>query len=476
MPKSRHTLLLTSLLVTAACSGDFGATPGGVQDMGFARELIDAGRIPPPEAFTVEGMYSEHDLPLEGEPCETLLCLRGALGLAPTLDGEASAWLQVGLSSTIDPQTFSRDDIALIAAIDVSCSMGWNYGEDSETPGKVTRELMRRVAAEMGANDRVAIVTYGSSVDTKLGFTPGDQQSKIQGVIDDLTDDGSTNMEAGLKRAFELARSLQGDAQQIRVMLFTDAQPNVGATDSSEFSRMVADAADDGIGITIIGAGLGLGQELVNEMAHLRGGNAFSLFDTEGVGELMADSWPWMVSPIAYDMKLEIEAPGDYRVADTYGFPGSAEEAVQAKLEVASVFLSRRRGALLVRLTNGDLAYDGLDVAGRLTYVTRDGATVEDHIQVKNDGATLDERGQWYAQTSVGRSVALAVLVGAMKSSAELYAANDQPAAVRLMDKALQRFEGDAAGDDTLAPEVTLSKKYLELLRASAPQGSLYDR
>ncbi|MBI4510497.1 MAG: hypothetical protein HY698_12765 [Deltaproteobacteria bacterium] len=33
--------------------GDFGATPGGVKDMRFARELVKNGKVPPPEAFLV---------------------------------------------------------------------------------------------------------------------------------------------------------------------------------------------------------------------------------------------------------------------------------------------------------------------------------------------------------------------------------------------------------------------------------------
>ncbi|MFW5878327.1 MAG: hypothetical protein ACOCVR_00775, partial [Myxococcota bacterium] len=111
----------------AAMESGFGATAGGVQDMGLAREFIDKGMVPPPETFVVEGMFSEHDLPLDGPTCTSLLCLRAAAGVAPTLDGEDSAWLQVGLSSTIDPETFQREPQTLVMAIDVSGSMESEY-------------------------------------------------------------------------------------------------------------------------------------------------------------------------------------------------------------------------------------------------------------------------------------------------------------------------------------------------------------
>ena len=57
---------------TSASAGDLGATQGGVQDLGSARELIDNGRVPPPESFVVEGMYSEHDLGLPGQLLQVL--------------------------------------------------------------------------------------------------------------------------------------------------------------------------------------------------------------------------------------------------------------------------------------------------------------------------------------------------------------------------------------------------------------------
>ena len=74
MPKTTPVLVSLSLLVLAGCgasmsAGGFGVTPGGAQDMGHARALIEAGQIPSSADYTVEGLFSEHDLPLDGAPC-----------------------------------------------------------------------------------------------------------------------------------------------------------------------------------------------------------------------------------------------------------------------------------------------------------------------------------------------------------------------------------------------------------------------
>ena len=126
----------------------------------------------------------------------------------------------------------------------------------------------------------------------------------IQAVIDGLSEAGSTNMEGGLIQAYELAREADAQTDEVRLMLFTDVQPNVGATEPTEFEQLAADGAEDGIGLTVMAIGVGMGQEVLNAISQVRGGNAFDLFELEDVDELMDDSWPWMISPIAYDLSV----------------------------------------------------------------------------------------------------------------------------------------------------------------------------
>jgi Ca-activated chloride channel family protein len=99
----------------ASGGGDFGATPGGVKDLRLARELIASGMIPPPEALPVEGMFAEHDLALDGAPCTQVLCLRAAGGVAPDRAGQPRGWLQVALSSNVNPDVWQPPDTTFIS-------------------------------------------------------------------------------------------------------------------------------------------------------------------------------------------------------------------------------------------------------------------------------------------------------------------------------------------------------------------------
>jgi Ca-activated chloride channel homolog len=473
---------LCLLLALTGCSesgvygggGGFGATQGGIKDMRFARELVKNGQVPPPEAFVVEGMFSEHDLPLTGGPCANTFCARGASGIAPTSTGDSALWVQVGLSSTVTPDTFKRPPTTFIFTVDVSGSMGWDYSNGEQqypTPGALARKLLRGLNERLDARDRVAVVTYGSTVSEPLSLT-GWHGPELRNVIDGLTTNGSTNMEAGLRRAIEIARVARQDSNDVRILLFTDEQPNVGATAPEAFGGMVAGAASEGIGLTVFGLGLGLGSQVMEAMSHLRGGNAFSFTLNDQIDQLLVDDWPWFTVPIAHDLKLSVNCKEGRSVAASYGFPG-AETA--SSLDVSSIFLSKRRGALLLRLTGDSTSPEVADV--HLSYVTPAGEPVEEGLRINTTALTPDARGQSWQQPSVGRTVALALLVSGMKDAATTYT-GDRASATVALRAAVARFELDVQSLSAveLSSEVEFARALVKLMESNAPMGDLYDR
>jgi len=476
-----HLLLVT---LFAACGGDgyggptggdFGATPGGVKDMRFARELIANGQVPPAAALLVEGMFAEHDLGLTGAPCNDTLCLRAALGVAPDRDGDQRGWLQVGMSSNVDPDTFQRPDTTYIMTVDVSGSMGWGYDGEYPSPGELARELLNALVDPIEGRDQVAIVTYGSEIRTALPLTSGIEESRIRGVINGLREAGSTDMYGGLVRAYEIGRQARANGRDnVRVILFTDVQPNVGPTSASAFDNLVSEGAEDGVHITVVGLGLGMGPEVMQSMAKVRGANAYSMTKSEHIAEFVADEYPWFTVPIAYDLAVDVRHSSGLSIDQGYGFPTGFGE--DPRLDVATVFLSKRKGALLLSLaeeTEGalDLAYADAD----LSWANPSGVVRQMSVRATRDGATLDERGQWFAQESTARTTALALLVSGMHDAAAAYS-GDPALATTIMRTAQDRFAADAAaiGAPDLAPEVELGQAMLDLIEERAPQGSLY--
>ncbi|HEY5950169.1 MAG TPA: VWA domain-containing protein [Kofleriaceae bacterium] len=449
----------------------FGATPGGVKDLHLARELIAKGQVPPADALLVEAMFAEHDLPLAGAPCDRTLCVRAAAGFAPDLAAEPHGYAQVGLSSAIDPATWQRPSTTFIYTVDVSGSMGWGSGV---TPGELSRKLMHQLTDQLRADDRVAIVTYGSDVKTPLGLTAGSNRSAIHDAINELSEDGSTNMEAGMMRAYNVGALAVGKTQQVRVIVFTDVQPNVGATTGTAFNTLVANAAAEQVHTTVLALGTGIGPEVMRAMASLRGANAFSLTSTEQVDTFIDDEYPWFTTPIAYSLRVNAALANNWSIARGLGFP-AASDAEQVGLKAETVFLSKRRGALLVELTSPDATVTGLAGTFSLAYVEPDGTPITDTADFAWDGTAVDERGQWFAQHGVARTTALGLLADGMHAAAKLYN-TDQAHALDVMRAASDRFALDAAslGDTDLGIEVELASALTSLIEQHAPQGTLY--
>ncbi len=474
----RGSLVFALAMVAAAgCGGldgggsGFGATVGGVKDMNLARALIARGQIPPPAALLVEGMFAEHDLGLAGAPCVDTLCLRAAAGVAPDGDDAPRGWLQVGLSSNVDPELYRRPPTTFIYTVDVSGSMGWGTDPELSTPGGLARKLLHRLADEIGPGDKGAIVTYGSTVTVPLDVTA--DRTRLHAAIDRLTETGVTDMESGVRKAYELGRQAKARGEQVRIVLFTDVQPNVGATSPSAFEGMVTDGAEDGVAMTVLGLGLGMGPEIMQSMAHVHGANAFGVITDADVDGFIADEYPWFVAPIAYDLSVGLRLPDGLTIDTPYGFPAGFGD--DPTMTAASVFLSKKRGALLVSLAGDAPALAGLAVDLDLAWVTPGGFAKSTALHVARAGAPLDARGHWFAQPTAARTTALALLVEGMHAAAEQYPFSAAEAEVT-MAAALARFEADAeaSGAEDLAPEVALARALLALIEARAPQGTLY--
>lgn len=441
-----------------------GATPGGAQDIAYFRDRVEAGEVPLPEVFTPEGLFSEHDLPLSADaPCERLLCTN-AKAVAGQLAAQPDVrWLaQLGFASGLTTETFERAPLNLVAVVDKSCSMS---GEPIDTVKASLHELVER---HLGPEDQLSIVLYGANVATHLEPTPASERGALRAAIDGIAIDGSTNMEAGLVRGFDVARrsrrSFDGTS---RVMLFTDERPNTGRTDAEGFMGLARAASEDGIGMTTIGVGVQFGAELAQQVSSVRGGNLFFFPDTGAMRERFHDDFDTMVTELAYDLRVEVQPADGVRISGLYGVPGDAVEWTDdggLVLEVTTIFLSRDRGGLYVALApDGPRSQRRLgDEVAEITlgYDPRDGAR-----SVTTTAVALVEPGA--GDEGLTRGLALVDEATTLKQATTLHHHdNDQEAAWQLVRALRGRLE--AVRDGALEPERELVRQLEGTLAALA--------
>jgi len=392
---SRRTLSTLPILVfLAGCnnlgsSADMGVTPGGSQDIELARSLIEEGQVPSREHFTAEGLFSEHDLPLDGAPCEQSLCPRAAASIVNPVDGSgAQVLVQLGFGTNIQEDTFERSALDVAVALDISCSMQGSM--------PALKHAFRELVDQMDENDRMSIVTYGTvaRVHERLRAMDAGGKERMLDAIKDLDDGGSTNMEEGMSKAIEQLQDAS-DREDVskRVMLFTDVQPNTGATGEDTFLGIVRDAADDDIGMTLFGIGLHMGSELAEEMSEVRGGNSVFLSGSEKIKQVF-DELDTLVTPIAYNLDVAVSAAQELSFRRAIGAPLD-EESGQVEMGASTLFLSRRQGGIgaLLEIEISEelpLPEQPWEIASfQISYESLDGEIIEEELSLSWDGGSI---------------------------------------------------------------------------------------
>ena len=332
-------------------------TAGGAQDINYFRGSVDRGEVPHADTMTSEGLLSQHDLILTSTtPCMQTLCLNGeAMKMSSGNMLGADYFLGLAFDTNIDGATWSRDPLNLVVVIDKSGSM-------SGEPLEQARKSVRAAIGKMQPGDQISIVLYGNVVETYLEPTKITRSNKgaLKTKVKAIESRGSTNMEAGLVRAFELAKSTQADFDGMtRVMLFTDERPNVGKTDAGSFMGMAEAASEFDIGMTTVGVGIIFGAELATKVSSVRGGNLFFVRDDDDIERLFSTEFDFMVSEVARDMTVRVTPRSGYKISGIYGVPQDSFTRLgdSVEMSVATAFLSSAGGGLFLGVTrdNPDL-------------------------------------------------------------------------------------------------------------------------
>jgi Ca-activated chloride channel family protein len=336
--------------VPGSGGGNLGVTPGGAQDIGYVREVVETGYVPLPTHLAVEGLFSEHHLPIEEEePCQQLLCVRSAVAAAPVFNrDDMSYFVQVGFSSGLTAETFERPPLNLAVVIDKSGSMR-DSGTENEPKIGAVKSALQLMVDRLGEDDRLAIIAFNNDAWLMMESTPVTDREEIKRIIGSLTAAGGTCIECGLQLGFEIVAANQSEERLARVLLLTDALPNVGRTGEGAFLTMASEYADIGIGLSTFGVGFNFGQELVSELSRIRGGNYFFLEDAARIEEIFTVDFDYLVTPLAYDLHMEVQPSAGFVTKDVYGIESwDTEQTIQ--LDVNTLFLSRNHGAVLLEL------------------------------------------------------------------------------------------------------------------------------
>jgi len=284
----------------------------------IAQRYIQDGNTPDPASVRVEEWVNAfaQDYPA---PEQDAFAIVADGGPTPFLERD-EVLLRIGLQARAVSER-QRQPASLTFVIDTSGSMGME--ERLET----VKDALRILVRNLDRRDRIAIVTFGSDARIVLEPTPADDDRAILAAIDQLQPDGSTNLEAGLRMGYDLARRTLSEAGIDRIVLASDGVANVGLTDADGILAGIRRDAAAGIELVSVGVGMGnYNDALLEQLADHGDGFYAYINDRTEAERLFRDDLTKTLQTVALDAKAQVTFDPD--VVDAYRLLGYENRAI----------------------------------------------------------------------------------------------------------------------------------------------------
>ena len=189
----------------------------------------------------------------------------------------------------------------LVFLIDVSGSMS------SRDKLPLLKTAFSHLVDQLGENDVISIVTYSGQEAVVLDGCSGNKKENILAAINSLVASGSTNGQAGLQKAYQLAEKHRIEGGNNRIIMASDGDLNVGITSESELKAFITAKRDAGIFLSVLGFGTGNYRDEKMETLADNGNGVYLYIDGESEAEkVFSTDLLGNLYTVAKDVKMQI--------------------------------------------------------------------------------------------------------------------------------------------------------------------------
>ncbi len=212
----------------------------------------------------------------------------------------------------------------LVFLIDVSGSMS---GQD-KLP--LLKKAFSYLVGNLGANDTVSIVTYSGKEAIVLDGCDGLDSEAIMNAINSLKASGSTNGEAGLTMAYQIAEKHFIAGGNNRIIMASDGDLNVGISSKDELTQYIEQKRDQGVYLSVLGFGTGNYRDDRMEALADNGNGVYYYIDGENEAEkVFGTDLIGTLYTVANDVKLQVEF--DPQLVEAYRLIGYDNRRLSAE-------------------------------------------------------------------------------------------------------------------------------------------------
>lgn len=268
----------------------------------LARKYLETGVTPDPAAIRPEEFLNAFDYRYRA-PVDDDFALH--METVPSPFGEGY-YLRVGVQAR-ELSAEETHPVHLTFAIDVSGSM--SQGNRLE----LVKQSLSRLIDQLQARDRVAIIMYSTEARQILPPTSAQDKATILAELERLRPAGGTDVEVGLKEAFQTAQRMYQPEAYNRVILCSDGVANRGRRSADAILAQVRPAGREQIPLSTLGFGMqGYNDVLLEQLAN-RGDGNYGYIDTlQEAQRLLVDQFSSNMHLLARDVKLQLKFDPQY--------------------------------------------------------------------------------------------------------------------------------------------------------------------
>ncbi len=297
----------------------------------LVRQAINAGRYVDPSLVRTYEFLNYHSFEYAAPTAAEQLAV--AATMRKTSEPEEFS-LQVALRSA-DRARAEMKPLHTTIVLDTSGSMA---GPSIE----LARQFVERFAGSARAGDAVSLVVANRDATALLEHSVVDAPEATARELAALLQrpearpNDVTNLERGIKRAYEIAAKHATDQSASRVMLISDGAANFGRTSKRVIEKHAADADKQGIYLIGVGLGVGFNDMLMNAFTD-RGRGAYVFLDSAAEIErvLAGRSFAANFDVSLKDVRLKMVMPDGWSVKSFHG-----EQISRSKSKVTPQYLA----------------------------------------------------------------------------------------------------------------------------------------
>lgn len=350
---------------------------------GIALRFAADGNVPDPASVRVEEWVNAFDQDYPAPEGETFAVFVDG-GPSPFID-DRELLLRIGIKAR-ETSDRARPNAALTFVIDTSGSM------ERENRLELVKDALRELVLNLGRGDSIAVVTFSDDARVILPPTSATDEDTILDAIDELRPGGSTNLDAGLRLGFALAReTFLGDGID-RIVLASDGVANVGLTDAQGILRQISEDAAAGIELVSIGVGMGnYNDALLEQLADQGDGFYAYLNDLDEARRLFSEDLTGTLQTVALDAKVQVtfdpDVVAEYRLLGYENRAIADEQFRDPEVPAGAIGAGHSVTALYVIRLRADLVDAGSLGSVRLRWTEpgdRDEARLTEDIDTDN--------------------------------------------------------------------------------------------